>query len=97
MRHSQPAGCDSNCRSQADAQTPTAAATGTARTGTDGRATITLLYAESYVPWIKVKLVAQAIVSGTESSKTSTSLDRRFSIRGRQENDTVSAPARLEL
>ena len=50
------------------AQTPAAAATGIARTAADGRATITLLYAESYVPWVKVKLVAQAIVSGTESS-----------------------------
>ena len=51
------------------AQTPTAASSGIARTGADGRATITLLYAESYVPWVKVRLVAQAIVSGTESSK----------------------------
>ena len=51
------------------AQTTTAATSGTARTGADGRATISLLYAESYVPWIKVKLVAQAIVSGTESSR----------------------------
>ena len=50
------------------AQTPSAGATGIARTGSDGRATITLLYAESYVPWVKVKLVAQAIVAGTESS-----------------------------
>jgi hypothetical protein len=57
-----------NVISLTTAQTPTAAATGTARTGTDGRATITLLYAESYVPWVKVRLVAQAIVSGTESS-----------------------------
>ncbi len=54
------------------AQTPTAASSGIAKTGSDGRATITLLYAESYVPWVKVKLVAQAIVSGTESTTTAT-------------------------
>ena len=57
-----------NVISVTTAQTTTASATGIARTGADGRATITLLYAESYVPWVKVKLVAQAIVSGTESS-----------------------------
>ena len=58
-----------NVISVTTAQTTTAATSGTARTGADGRATISLLYAESYVPWIKVKLVAQAIVSGTESSR----------------------------
>ena len=50
------------------AQTPNAAATGIARTDSTGQATITLLYAESYVPWVKVRLTAQATVSGTESS-----------------------------
>lgn len=54
------------------AQTTTAASSGIAKTGADGRAAITLLYAESYVPWVKVMLVAQAIVSGTESSTTAT-------------------------
>ena len=49
-------------------QTPNAAASGIARTDSTGRATITLLYAESYVPWVKVRLTAQATVSGTESS-----------------------------
>ena len=49
-------------------QTATAAASGIARTDSTGRATISLLYAESYVPWIKVRLVAQATVTGTESS-----------------------------
>ncbi len=57
-----------NVISVTTAQTPTASATGIAKTDATGRATITLLYAESYVPWIKVRLVAQAIVSGTESS-----------------------------
>ena len=46
----------------------TPSSTGTAKTDSTGRATITLLYAESYVPWVEVQLVAQAIVSGTESS-----------------------------
>ena len=41
---------------------------GSIKTDNTGRATITLLYAESYVPWVDVALVAQAIVSGTESS-----------------------------
>lgn len=36
----------------------------------DGRATISLIYAESYVPWVEVKLTASATVTGTES-KTS--------------------------
>ena len=52
------------------AQTPTAAPTGIARTDSNGQATITLLYAESYVPWLKVRLTAQATVSGTESSNS---------------------------
>ncbi len=34
----------------------------------NGRATISLIYAESYAPWVKLKLTASATVSGTESS-----------------------------
>lgn len=34
----------------------------------DGKATITLRYAELYAPWIVLKLTATGIVSGTESS-----------------------------
>jgi hypothetical protein len=49
-------------------QTPNAAASGIARTDSTGRATLTLLYAESYAFWVKVRLTAQATVSGTESS-----------------------------
>lgn len=41
----------------------------TIRTDANGRATILLRYAESYVPWVRVKLRAEAVVSGTESSK----------------------------
>ena len=40
---------------------------GTIKTDADGRATISLIYAESYVPWVEVKLTVSAIVSGTES------------------------------
>jgi hypothetical protein len=50
------------------AQTPNAQASGIARTDSNGQATITLLYAESYAPWVKVRLTAQATVSGTEST-----------------------------
>ncbi len=34
----------------------------------NGRATISLTYAESYAPWVKLRLTASATVSGTESS-----------------------------
>ena len=34
---------------------------------TNGRATISLTYAESYVPWVQVRLSASATVTGTES------------------------------
>jgi len=37
----------------------------------NGVATLTLLYAESYVPWVRLQLTASATVAGTES-KTST-------------------------
>ncbi|MEO8080284.1 MAG: Ig-like domain-containing protein [Caldimonas sp.] len=57
-----------NVISVTTATTPTAGASGLAKTDSNGRATITLLYAESYAPWVEVALVAQAIVSGTESS-----------------------------
>lgn len=39
---------------------------GTVQTA-NGRATISLIYAESYVPWVSVKLTASATVTGTES------------------------------
>lgn len=40
---------------------------GVVTTGSDGRATLTLLFAESYVPWVEVRLQVQAVVSGTAS------------------------------
>ena len=39
---------------------------GTVQT-TNGRATISLTYAESYAPWVQVRLTASATVTGTES------------------------------
>jgi hypothetical protein len=42
-----------------------------------GRATISLAYAESYVPWVQLRLTASATVSGTESKTDST-----FVVRG---------------
>lgn len=52
--------------------TGTSASTGTVKTDSTGRATISLIYAESYAPWVQVKLRAEAVVSGTESSKEAT-------------------------
>ena len=45
---------------------------GTTTTDSGGRATISLVYAESYVPWVRVRLQVQAIVSGTAGSTTAT-------------------------
>jgi hypothetical protein len=42
---------------------------GTVKTDATGRATVSVIYAESYAPWVQVKLRAEAVVSGTESSK----------------------------
>ncbi len=41
---------------------------GTLRTDSTGRATLSLIYAESYVPWINLRLEVQAVVSGTAST-----------------------------
>jgi Bacterial Ig-like domain (group 1) len=46
-----------------------AASTGILRTDASGRGTVSLIYAESYAPWVQVKLRAEAVVTGTESSK----------------------------
>lgn len=42
---------------------------GSAKTDSTGRITLSLIYAESYAPWVRVKLRAEAVVAGTESSK----------------------------
>lgn len=47
----------------------TAASTGILTTDASGRGTVSLIYAESYAPWVEVKLRAEAVVSGTESFK----------------------------
>ena len=57
---------------------------GTVKTDTDGRATISLIYAESYAPWVKVRLRAEAVVTGTESSKEAV-----FVVSGASEDFTV--------
>ncbi len=44
---------------------------GTLVTSSSGRATLSLIYAESYVPWVDVRLEVTAIVAGTESSTSS--------------------------
>jgi hypothetical protein len=56
---------------------------GSVRTDTFGRATLTLTYAESYVPWVVVKLQVQAVVSGTASVTTAT-----FTVPGTAEDFT---------
>jgi hypothetical protein len=50
---------------------------GVVKTDATGRATISLIYAESYVPWVTVKLRAQAQVTGTAGSTT-----REFTVPG---------------
>lgn len=50
---------------------------GAVTTDSTGRATISLLYAESLAPWVRVKLTATARVSGTESRR-----DAEFIIEG---------------
>jgi hypothetical protein len=44
-----------------------ALSSGQVTTDSSGRATLSLVYAESYVPWVDVKLQVQARVSGTAS------------------------------
>ena len=45
---------------------------GTLTTGSTGRATLSLIYAESYAPWVQIQLQVEAIVSGTASSTSAT-------------------------
>jgi hypothetical protein len=42
---------------------------GRVTTDSTGRATVSVIYAESYVPWMQIALRAEAVVSGTESSR----------------------------
>jgi hypothetical protein len=56
---------------------------GSVRTDSFGRATLTLTYAESYVPWVVVKLQVQAVVSGTASVTTA-----NFTVPGTAEDFT---------
>ena len=59
------------------------ASSGTVKTDVTGRATISLIYAESYAPWVKVRLRAEAVVTGTESSKEAV-----FTVSGAAEDFT---------
>lgn len=43
----------------------------TVRTNSQGRATVNLQYAESYAKWVEIRLRAEAVVQGTESSTES--------------------------
>lgn len=44
---------------------------GTVQTNSAGRATVSLIYAESYAPWVQIALQVQALVNGTESTTQS--------------------------
>lgn len=66
---------------------------GTVTTDAQGRATVSLTYAESYVPWVEVQLKVEAVVSGTASSTSSV-----FFVRGSSEDfsDEENPPAGVE-
>lgn len=68
----------------------TTGSTGVLTTDATGRGTISLIYAESYAPWVQVKLRAEAIVSGTESFKEAV-----FFVNGSSEDfsSATNAPA----
>ena len=70
----------------------TAASTGILVTDASGRGTVSLIYAESYSPWVEVKLRAEAVVSGTESFK-----EAIFVVPGATEDfsNATNAPAGL--
>lgn len=62
---------------------------GSVQTDATGRATISLIYAESFAPWVKVRLTASATVSGTESKR-----DAEFIVNGSVEDFNLpSVPA----
>ena len=62
------AGEDTNGNGKLDPGNVIAVTPSTITTDTTGRATISLTYAESYAPWVQIRLTAQAVVSGTEST-----------------------------
>lgn len=64
--------------------------TGVLTTDATGRGTISLIYAESYAPWVQIALRAEAIVSGTESFKEAV-----FYVSGSSEdfNSATNPPA----
>jgi len=81
---------DSNMNGKLDPGNVISVSPGTINTDAAGRATVSVIYAESYAPWVKVKLVVTAVVSGTESSNSST-----FVVQGSSEDftDQTTPPA----
>lgn len=67
-----------------------ASGSSTVVTDANGRATINIQYAESFAPWVRVRLRATAIVTGTESTK-----DADFVVSGSSEDfsDEAIPPA----
>ena len=63
---------DFNGNGKLDPGNVIAVSPGTITTDSTGRATVSVIYAESYAPWVKVKLQVAAVVSGTESSNAAT-------------------------
>jgi hypothetical protein len=55
-----------NVISVSTATATSSGATGTIRTDSNGRGTISLIYAESYAPWVEINLRAETLVAGTE-------------------------------
>ena len=65
------AGEDSNGSQTLEPGNVISVSPGTVKTDATGRATLSLIYAESYAPWVKVTLRAETLVAGTEFSKES--------------------------
>lgn len=65
-------GEDFNANGRLDPGNVISVTPGVVTTDASGRATLSLIYAESYHPWVELTLRAEAIVSGTESSREQT-------------------------
>lgn len=69
---SRDAGEDANGNGRLEPGNVISVTPGTLVTDSTGRATISLVYAESYAPWVEIRLEVQATVSGTASTTSST-------------------------
>lgn len=65
------AGEDFNSNARLEPGNVISVSPGTLRTDTTGRGTLSLIYAESYAPWVEIALQVQATVSGTASTTRS--------------------------